>query len=220
MAAVSDSSPLILYGRIGRLDLIHAVFGDIFVPPAVWREVVIDGAGKSGASDVAQASWIHQRPLHNAGPLSRIRALHPGESEAIIVAAASEPPLAVFLTTAMHGKWPKTWGWSSSAAEDCSCWPRIKAISRRLHPFLQTCNRPDYFSEERRRTGSWSGPANSRLASGQPLARLTTPSGRTSSRRITSTGARSEGWRRLRGETSAARLGNGSASSFRSSRSP
>ena len=97
MAAVSDSSPLILYGRIGRLDLIHAVFGDIFVPPAVWREVVIDGAGKSGASDVAQASWIHQRPLHNAGPLSRIRALHPGESEAIIVAAASEPPLAVLL---------------------------------------------------------------------------------------------------------------------------
>jgi uncharacterized protein len=97
MAAVSDSSPLILYGRIGRLDLIHAVFGDIFVPPAVWREVVIDGAGKSGASDVAHASWIHQRPLHNAGPLSRIRALHPGESEAIIVAAASEPPLAVLL---------------------------------------------------------------------------------------------------------------------------
>jgi predicted nucleic acid-binding protein len=97
MAAVSDSSPLILFGRIGQLDLIRAVFGDVFVPPAAWREVVIDGAEKSGSMEVANASWIHQRPLPEFTFPRRVSALHRGESEAITLAASHKPPLAVLL---------------------------------------------------------------------------------------------------------------------------
>lgn len=97
MAAVSDSSPLIFFGKIGRLDLIHAVFGEVFVPPAVWREVVINGVGKSSASEVANATWIQQRSLPNAWPQRPLPALHPGETETIILAASYEPPLAVIL---------------------------------------------------------------------------------------------------------------------------
>jgi predicted nucleic acid-binding protein len=43
---------------IGRLGLIKLKFGNVVVPEAVWREVVIDGKGKSGAEDVENSDWI------------------------------------------------------------------------------------------------------------------------------------------------------------------
>ena len=52
MPAVSDSSPLILYARIGRLDLLADTYGEIAVPPAVWAEVVTEGANRSGESEL------------------------------------------------------------------------------------------------------------------------------------------------------------------------
>ncbi len=61
MPAVSNSSPLILYAAIGRLELLRETYDEIAVPPAVWREVVAAGTGRAGASEVAQSSWIRQR---------------------------------------------------------------------------------------------------------------------------------------------------------------
>jgi predicted nucleic acid-binding protein len=37
MIVVADSSPLIAMGRIGQLEILHAVFGQLLVPDAVWR---------------------------------------------------------------------------------------------------------------------------------------------------------------------------------------
>jgi predicted nucleic acid-binding protein len=63
MAAVSDSSPLITYAQIGRLDLLRLVFGEILIPPAIWQEVVSAGRDKVGSLEVSQASWIQRRNL-------------------------------------------------------------------------------------------------------------------------------------------------------------
>ena len=41
MIVVADASPLIAVARIGRLDLLRSVFGQLLVPDAVWREVVV-----------------------------------------------------------------------------------------------------------------------------------------------------------------------------------
>ena len=60
MIVVADSSPLIAMGRIGHLEILHAVFGQLLVPDAVWREVVEAATDKPGSSDIAAASWIHQ----------------------------------------------------------------------------------------------------------------------------------------------------------------
>jgi predicted nucleic acid-binding protein len=62
VAAISDSSPLILFGRIGRLDLIHSVFTELLIPPAVQREVAVAGAGRPGAASAAAADWITVKP--------------------------------------------------------------------------------------------------------------------------------------------------------------
>lgn len=83
MAAISDSSPLILYARIGRLDLLHDVFGEMLIPRAVWDEVVTQGGGRQGAA-IGVPRWIG---VHNVqrGALSR-GGLDPGEAEAIALA--------------------------------------------------------------------------------------------------------------------------------------
>jgi predicted nucleic acid-binding protein len=46
MIVVSDASPLIALGRIGRLDLLREIFGTLVLPEAVWTEVVEAGTEK------------------------------------------------------------------------------------------------------------------------------------------------------------------------------
>jgi len=51
MITVSDSTPLIHFGTIKRLDILRSVYGQIFVTEAVHREVVTEGIalGKTDA---------------------------------------------------------------------------------------------------------------------------------------------------------------------------
>jgi len=52
---ISNSSPLINLSIIERLNLLEGKFPEIVIPPAVWREVVVEGFGKPGAKEVEQA---------------------------------------------------------------------------------------------------------------------------------------------------------------------
>ncbi|MGN6813013.1 MAG: DUF3368 domain-containing protein [Thermomicrobiales bacterium] len=87
MAIVSDSSPLVCYAKIGRLDLLHALFEDVIIPPAVYTEVVVRGAGRPGAADVASATWIQTQALAQPHLVESIGGhLDRGEAEAITLA--------------------------------------------------------------------------------------------------------------------------------------
>ncbi len=55
---VSNSSPLIRLSQIGRLSLLREFFGELLIPPAVYREVVVEGRGRPGSREVREASWI------------------------------------------------------------------------------------------------------------------------------------------------------------------
>ena len=52
---ISDSSTLIHLERIDRLDLLKSFYARIIITPAVWREVVEQGKGRTGAAEVANA---------------------------------------------------------------------------------------------------------------------------------------------------------------------
>ncbi|MGI8550766.1 MAG: DUF3368 domain-containing protein [Dehalococcoidia bacterium] len=97
MPAISNSSPLIRFARAERLELLRELFGSIVVPPAVWEEVVVTGAGLPDAEAVAMAGWIERADLPT--PLPRIRALERlglGEAETIWLAlqrSTTEPVL-------------------------------------------------------------------------------------------------------------------------------
>jgi predicted nucleic acid-binding protein len=58
MITVADAGPLIYLAAIGRIDLLHRLFGRVLVPRAVHDEIVIRGAGLPGSAEVAAAEWV------------------------------------------------------------------------------------------------------------------------------------------------------------------
>jgi predicted nucleic acid-binding protein len=49
MSVVSNASPLISLARIGKLDLLRQLYGELLIPKAVWHEVVIEAVGREVA---------------------------------------------------------------------------------------------------------------------------------------------------------------------------
>jgi len=87
VSVVSNASALINLARIGRLSLLPSLYSEVLVPPAVWHEVVVEGAGRPGAEEVSCASWIKQMPVANqALVLALVQELDAGEAEAIALA--------------------------------------------------------------------------------------------------------------------------------------
>ncbi|MBS1250056.1 MAG: hypothetical protein MAG431_01645 [Chloroflexi bacterium] len=96
MKVVSNTSPFVSLGRIGNLNLLHQVYGDLLVPEAVWQEVVIDGSGLPGAVEVREADWINVQEIVNK-PLVRslCQSLDAGEAEAIALALEVDADLLI-----------------------------------------------------------------------------------------------------------------------------
>ncbi len=87
MTIVCNASPLINLACINQLDLLHRLYGEIFIPQAVWREVVVQGVGQPGADEVRRASWIRLVEVANGALVQALRQeLDAGEAEAIVLA--------------------------------------------------------------------------------------------------------------------------------------
>lgn len=87
MIIVADSSPLIALMRVGRLELLRDLYGAIFMPDAVWNELVIAGARCPGADLLTQCDWIVRKPVSNRALVDAMsELLDPGEREAIVLA--------------------------------------------------------------------------------------------------------------------------------------
>lgn len=85
---ISDSSVLISLSRIGQLDLISQLFPEgILIPEEVWKEVVENGQGRPGATQVKKAEWIKIKKIenHKFAHLLKME-LDKGEAEAITLA--------------------------------------------------------------------------------------------------------------------------------------
>ena len=84
---VSDAGPIIIFARIGRLSLLHDITGSLRIPDAVYNEIVNKKGGMPGASEVAQAAWIHKVSVSDRSLLDTLPSfLHEGEREAIALA--------------------------------------------------------------------------------------------------------------------------------------
>lgn len=87
LKVVSNSTPLIHLGKIGLLDLLKHQYEQIFIPTAVWKEVVEEGNDEPDAKAVAEANWIKVREVKNSPLLMILLAqLDQGEAEAIVLA--------------------------------------------------------------------------------------------------------------------------------------
>ncbi|NOX63287.1 MAG: DUF3368 domain-containing protein [Chloroflexi bacterium] len=84
---VSDATPLIALAKIGGLAWLPELFGEVIVPDAVYREVVIGGVGRSGSEEIRTADWIQVRSVRDRGKVERLlNDLDIGEAEAIALA--------------------------------------------------------------------------------------------------------------------------------------
>lgn len=89
LAVVSDTGPLIALARVGRLDLLRRLYGQIVIPSAVHDELAL-GSDRPGAKALAialEAGWVSVQPATYPDVVSEIaRHLDRGEAEAIALA--------------------------------------------------------------------------------------------------------------------------------------
>jgi predicted nucleic acid-binding protein len=87
MITVSNTSPLLSFAKIDRLDLLESLCQSIFIPNAVHDELMVRKERRD-AQAIAQAKWIQVTPVKNQRAVHQLmrRDLDLGESEAIVLA--------------------------------------------------------------------------------------------------------------------------------------
>lgn len=95
MKVISDSSPLINFAALCRFDLLCMLYGTIYIPDAVYHEVVIAGRGEPGAAEVERATWLQQESVNNRSLVAALHELGLGETEAIALAVENVGSLLI-----------------------------------------------------------------------------------------------------------------------------
>lgn len=88
MIVVSDTTPLISLLKINRLDLLEKLFGEVFIPQAVFNELTADERFQLEAEQIRQRDFISIKPVNvpeSVNILKRATGLDLGESEAIVL---------------------------------------------------------------------------------------------------------------------------------------
>jgi uncharacterized protein len=55
---VPDAGPLIYLGGAGHLEILRLLYSEVVVPRVVFDEIVVAGAGLTGAAEVEDATWL------------------------------------------------------------------------------------------------------------------------------------------------------------------
>jgi predicted nucleic acid-binding protein len=93
---VADAGPLIALGRIGRLDLLRPILGEVLAPEAVLAECLVEPLrpGALAIVDAVARGWLHRtpdpRPQEPPFPILGL-----GESAAIRLALAAAVPVSM-----------------------------------------------------------------------------------------------------------------------------
>ncbi len=91
---VADAGPLIAFGRIGRLDLLDAVLGEVVTPEAVLAECLIEPLKPGAAAIAAALETGRLRRIPDPDPASQpLAVLGAGESAVIRLGLALPAPV-------------------------------------------------------------------------------------------------------------------------------
>ena len=89
MIVVSDTTPLITLMKIDKLELLEKLFGEVFIPRAVFRELTANEKFADEARKIESAAFFKVREIADKKSLDlvhKISGLDLGESEAIVLA--------------------------------------------------------------------------------------------------------------------------------------
>src|SRR6266496_1725838 len=99
--AVSNTSPLIAFSAIGRLDLLQNVFAPVLIPASVRTELFPVGTvwteAQAAQHAIIQGGWLQvgATPQLKAPRSSLCQKLGAGEAEAIALALERQVPLVI-----------------------------------------------------------------------------------------------------------------------------
>jgi predicted nucleic acid-binding protein len=93
LIVVPDAGPLIYLGGAGHLDVLRRLYTEVVVPRIVFDEVVVAGAGMTGADAVAAARWLRVEDV--APDPDLLDVLDRGEAAALPLAARCRATLLV-----------------------------------------------------------------------------------------------------------------------------
>ncbi len=92
---VVNSTPLIVLCGIGQLELLKKLYGEIYIPKAVYREITVKKDSVCAQVE-NEASWIHVVEITDSGEKKMYRAkLHDGEVEVMILAQEQKTDLVI-----------------------------------------------------------------------------------------------------------------------------
>jgi hypothetical protein len=84
---VCDTSPITNLAAISQLELLHAIYSEIFIPQAVYDELTQVGYSVPGMVEVQTLDWIKVMTVRNLTQVATFQqSLDAGEAEAITLA--------------------------------------------------------------------------------------------------------------------------------------
>ena len=89
MIVVSDTTPVISLMKVGQLELLQKLFGVVYIPKAVYRELTENEVFSEEVKMVQECEFIYVEEVSNGKSVNILRnftGLDAGESEAIILA--------------------------------------------------------------------------------------------------------------------------------------
>lgn len=93
---VADASALIGLAKIKKLKLLQELFKEVYIPMAVYDDVVRRGKGKIGSKEVSQANWIKREKIKDKLAVEVLLSeLKDGEAESIILAKELNADLVI-----------------------------------------------------------------------------------------------------------------------------
>jgi predicted nucleic acid-binding protein len=87
LIVVCDASPLISLSAIGQFELLHQLYGEIYIPEAVGTEVLGAGLERPGTRELREAEWVHTCSVENDFLVRALEGeLDQGEAQAVALA--------------------------------------------------------------------------------------------------------------------------------------
>ncbi len=86
MNVICDAAVLIGLAKIDRLDLLRKLYGNIYIPWAVYQEVVVRGKKRPGVEEIDRAKWIKKIKVKDRAAVNlHVSELGQGESEVLLL---------------------------------------------------------------------------------------------------------------------------------------
>ena len=91
---ISNTTPIISLLKIGKLNLLKKIYGEISIPNAVFLEIE-KGKNKDYYIDLSTLEWIHRQQVQDKNALHYFFDLDAGEAETIVLAKEINADLVI-----------------------------------------------------------------------------------------------------------------------------